>query len=63
MMGKRPYQSKIRRDLKKEIISKQVIVKQQDVSSSWSAEAADFITKVYIIEMRSSVCREDLQVD
>lgn len=48
MMGKRPYQSKVRKDLKKEIISRQVVVKAPDVPNGWSPQAADFITKVCI---------------
>ena len=48
MMGKRPYQSKVRKELKKEIISKQVTVKSSDIPNGWSPESADFITKVLL---------------
>lgn len=48
MMGKRPYQSKTRKELRKEIISRQVVVKAAEIPEGWSHEAADFISKVVL---------------
>ena len=46
MMGKRPYQNSSRRDMKNEILTKQIIIKKSDIPPGWSCEAADFINKV-----------------
>ncbi|OMJ79792.1 hypothetical protein SteCoe_20092 [Stentor coeruleus] len=43
MMGKRPYQGKDRKELRDQILSKQVQIKNYEVPPGWSLEAANFI--------------------
>ena len=45
MLGKRPYQGKTRKDIKDQMIAKQVSVKKADIPHGWTIEAADFINK------------------
>ena len=46
MMKKRPYQNKTRKDIKNDILARQVMVKRSEIPQGWSVEAADFINKV-----------------
>lgn len=46
MMGKRPYQNKSRKDIKNDMLAKQVVIRKSEVPEGWSCEAADFINKV-----------------
>lgn len=46
MLGRRPYQGKSRREIRDQILAKQVVVKFQDLPRGWSLEAADFINRV-----------------
>ena len=48
MMGKRPYQGKSRKEIKEQMMAKQVTIKKTEIPPEWSCEAADFITKVII---------------
>lgn len=43
MMGKRPYQGKDRRELRDQVLSRQVQIKNHEVPPGWSLEAANFI--------------------
>lgn len=49
----RPYVGKTRKEIRDNLLSKQVQIKQQEIPAGWSLEAADFINKV-IIEIRLS---------
>jgi len=49
MMNKRPYYSKSRKDIKNDILAKQVIIKKSEIPEGWSCEAADFINKVLVL--------------
>jgi serine/threonine protein kinase len=46
MLGRRPYNGRNRKEIRDQILSKQVGVRSEDVPKSWSLEAADFINKV-----------------
>ena len=52
MMGRRPYQGRSRREIRDEVMAKQVQLRKQDIPIGWSLEAADFINK--LIQRRSS---------
>ncbi|MCL4171155.1 UNVERIFIED_CONTAM: hypothetical protein GTU68_040646 [Idotea baltica] len=46
MLGRRPYNGKNRREIRENIISKQVQVKAEDIPQGWSVDAGNFINKV-----------------
>lgn len=46
MLGKRPYSGKDRKEVKENILSKQVQLKKNDVPAGWSLESVDFINKL-----------------
>ena len=48
MMGKRPYIGKNRKEIKEQMMSKQIYVDLDMIPSGWSEEAADFINKLMI---------------
>jgi len=43
MIGKRPYLGKNRKEIRDQILAKQVQIKKADIPEGWSVEAADFI--------------------
>lgn len=46
MYGKRPYIGKSRKEIRDNILAKQVQIKKQEVPIGWGIEAADFINKM-----------------
>lgn len=46
MYGKRPYQGKSRKEIRDQILGKQIQIKRDEVPENWSLEAADFINKL-----------------
>lgn len=46
MNGKRPYQGKSRKEIRDQILAKQVQIKKHEIPEDWSIEAADFINRV-----------------
>ena len=46
MLGRRPYLGKSRKEIRDQILAKQVSVKKHEIPDGWSVEAADFINKV-----------------
>ena len=46
MNGHRPYAGKNRKELKENIMAKQVHLRKNDVPNGWSAESADFVNKL-----------------
>lgn len=46
MLGKRPYVGKSRKEIRDQILSKQAVVKLEELPNRWSLEAVDFINKV-----------------
>jgi len=48
MMGKRPYYGKNRREIKEQMLSKQVKIKTEEIKNGWSPESADFINNLLI---------------
>ena len=45
MNGYRPYQGKSRKEIKENVMAKQVQIKKCEIPSGWSVEAADFINQ------------------
>ncbi|KRX09353.1 Protein kinase-like domain [Pseudocohnilembus persalinus] len=45
MMGRRPYLGRNRKELRDQILAKQVQIKKSEIPTGWSLEAADFINK------------------
>lgn len=45
MMGRRPYVGKNRREIREQILCKQVQIKRGDVPAGWTIQGADFINK------------------
>ena len=50
MFGRRPYSGKSRKEIKENILAKQVIINNADVPFGWSSNAVDFINKVIYFE-------------
>ena len=46
MFGVRPYLGKARKDIRDQILSKQVQVKHSDIPLGWSTESADFVNRL-----------------
>ncbi|CAD8058338.1 unnamed protein product [Paramecium sonneborni] len=46
MMGKRPYLGKTRKEIRDQILSKQITIKPNSIPEDWSEEAADFINQM-----------------
>ncbi len=46
MIGKRPYNGKSRKEIREEILAKQVQIKKTEIPDGWSIEGADFINRV-----------------
>jgi serine/threonine protein kinase len=46
MIGRRPYTGRDRKDIRDQILSKQIQIKPQEVPKNWSLEAADFINQL-----------------
>lgn len=51
MMGKRPYVGRSRKEIRDQILSKQVRIKKDDIPRGWSLEAADFCNRVFVFEI------------
>jgi len=46
MMGRRPYHGRSRKEIRDQILAKQVQIKRNEVPDGWSLEAADFINRL-----------------
>ena len=46
MMGRRPYIGRSRKEIRDQILAKQVQIKRSEVPEGWSLEATDFINRV-----------------
>ena len=46
MLGRRPYNGKSRKEIREEVLAKQVQIKKNEIPEGWSIEAADFINRV-----------------
>lgn len=46
MLGRRPYVGRDRKEIRDQILSKQVQIRMADIPPAWSIEAADFINKL-----------------
>ena len=62
---KRPYIGRNRKEIRDQILAKQVQIKRNEIPEGWSLEATDFINKVIfsiktIIIFRNSLFRESL---
>lgn len=45
MMGRRPYVGRNRREIREQILCRQVQIKRYEIPEGWSVEAADFINR------------------
>lgn len=45
-MSQRPYVGKTRKEIKEQIMAKQVQIKLNEIPEGWSTDAADLINKV-----------------
>lgn len=45
MMGERPYKGKTRKDIRDQILCRQVQIKKYNIPDGWNEKAADFINK------------------
>lgn len=54
MLGRRPYVGRSRKEIRDQILAKQVQIKRSDIPDGWSLEAADFINRVFISHVMSS---------
>ena len=48
MMGKPPYIGKNRKEIKEQMMSKQIFIDKEMLPSDWSEESADFINELLI---------------
>jgi len=46
MMGKRPYLGRSRKEIRDNILAKQVQIKKNEIPENWSLEAADFVNRL-----------------
>lgn len=46
MMGERPYKGKNRKEIRDQVLARQVQLRKVDIPEGWSLESADFINKV-----------------
>ena len=46
MIGTRPYVGKNRKEIKEQMLSKAVVINEDNIASGWSQESADFINKL-----------------
>jgi len=46
MMGRRPYLGRSRREIRDQILLKQVQIKPKHIPDGWSYEAVDFVNKM-----------------
>lgn len=60
MLGKRPYCGKTRREIRDQILARQVSIKPQEIPVDWSPESMDFINQVLIFLTLHSYCKENL---
>ena len=45
VMGERPYKGRTRKDIRDQILFRQVSIKKPDIPAGWNERAADFINK------------------
>lgn len=46
MLGRRPYLGKNRKEIRDQILAKQVMIAREDIPRGWSEEAADFVNRL-----------------
>ncbi|CAD8060278.1 unnamed protein product [Paramecium sonneborni] len=46
MLGKRPYTGRSRKEIRDQILAKQIQIKRSEIPESWSLESADFINRL-----------------
>ena len=54
-LNQRPYVGKSRKEIKEQIMAKQVQIKLEDVPEDWSQDAADLINKVKNLKQKSKI--------
>ncbi len=48
LKGKRPYNGKNRKEIREEMLMKQISIKKEDIEDGWTKESIDFINKLLI---------------
>lgn len=48
MLSKRPYCGKTRKEIRDQILARQVSIKPQEIPKDWSPESMDFINQVFV---------------
>ena len=48
MKGKRPYAGKSRKEIREEMLMKQIFIKNEDIEEGWTKESVDFFNKLLI---------------
>jgi hypothetical protein len=56
MLGRRPYVGRSRKEIRDQILAKQVQIKRSEIPDGWSLEAADFINRVTHCHVIRSWC-------
>lgn len=46
MMGRRPYLGRSRKEIRDQILAKQVQIRKHEIPDGWSIDAADFINRM-----------------
>lgn len=48
MLGRRPYLGKNRKEIRDQILAKQVVVTAEEIPRGWSEEGADFVNRLLV---------------
>ena len=48
MKGKRPYNGKNRKEIRDEMLMKQIVIKNEEIEEGWTKESVDFINKLLV---------------
>ena len=48
MKGKRPYSGKNRKEIKEEMLMRQIAIKEEEIPEDWTKESVDFINKLLV---------------
>ena len=62
MMGRRPYAGRDRKEIRDQILSKQVQIRMLDIPNGWSIEAADFVNQLLVRKASNRLGNEPLVV-
>lgn len=46
MLGKRPYHGRSRKEIRDDVLARQVQIKKHEIPDNWSIESADFVNRM-----------------